>query len=129
VLHATLTNYTSKPIRHIGVLVHAAGKNGAGDSSIEYEFEVHLAPFQTRDVIGREYRDSDEAALSCEEAAAPMKPCRGLKARGYKVLLPAAMRSIARLPVSEVAHFGPIDECWAKFVIYSDGSAWSVSPL
>lgn len=118
VLDATLTNNTNKRVQHVGVLV-----NG-----VEYEFEVSLAPFESRqDLVGTEYEDSTSAAVMCEEAAAPKKACRDLKKRGYKLAWPAGVPTLAPLPVRD-ERLGATD-CWSRFVIYADGTVWSVSPL
>jgi hypothetical protein len=118
ILNATLTNNTNKRARHVGVLVNA----------VEHEFEVPLAPFQSRqDLVGTEYRDSDLVALTCEQAAAPKQTCRDLKKRGYRIPWPAGVPTIAPLHVRD-ERLGATD-CWARFVIYADGTVWSVSPL
>jgi hypothetical protein len=129
-LSATLTNNTSKAIRHVGVWVNAEGINGAGRSEVEYEFEVPLAPHQTRrNVTGKEYDDSDQLRLSCESELAQSKACRDFKAKHYRVSWPSGLPTISPLVVSEDAHLGPIEECWARLVMYADGTGWSVSPL
>jgi len=118
ILNATLTNNTNKGVQHVGVLV-----NG-----VEYEFEVSLAPFQSRqDLVGISILDSNMVAVQCEEAAAPKQACRDLKKRGYRIPWPAGVPTIAPLPVGD-ARLGATD-CWARFVIYADGTVWSVSPL
>jgi hypothetical protein len=51
ILKATITNHTAKPMTYVGVLVEAAGINGAGASSVEYEFHAELAPFETPTIL------------------------------------------------------------------------------
>jgi hypothetical protein len=132
VLIATLTNNSSKPVRHVSVLVHTQGIRNAGGSliSYEYDFQIPLAPHQSvRSAIGKEYRGPEDLLrISCESAKAPAN-CRELKREGYKMPLPAGLPTIVPLHVGEDARMGTIDECWARLVVYSDGSGWSASPL
>jgi hypothetical protein len=118
ILNATLTNNTNARVRHVGVLV-----NGT-----EYEFEVSLAPFQSRrDLVGTAYGDTNMVAVNCEEAAAPKQACRELEKRGYKISWPAGVPTIAPFRVRDERLGGT--DCWARFVIYADGTLWIVSPL
>jgi hypothetical protein len=118
ILNATLTNNTNKRVQHVGVLV-----NG-----VEYEFEVPLAPLQRRqDLVGISILDSNMVAVTCEEAAAPKRACHDLEQRGYRIPWPAGVPTIAPLHVGD-EQLGATD-CWARFVIYADGTVWSVSPL
>ncbi len=117
ILNATITNHTNEPVQHVGVLV-----NG-----VEYEFEVHLDPFQSRhDLVGTQYLDTNMLAVTCEMAGVPKQACHDLKKRGYK--MPAGVPTIPPLRAWN-QRLGATTDCWARFVIYADGSVWSVSPL
>lgn len=122
VLIATLTNNSSKAVRHVGVLV--------GAMEYEYDFRSPLAAGQTiRDIVGGEYKEpEDNIRITCETAAAP-RDCAELKRNGYKMPWPAGLPTLAPLPVSEKPHTGSAAECWARAIVYADGSAWSVSPM
>jgi hypothetical protein len=88
-LRATLSNHTPRTMTHVGVLVSATG------STVEYEFNDTLRPFETR------------SALVGSEYAAHDNPAGGT--------------------LSD--HLSPISSCWARIVMYADGTSWSVSPL
>ena len=118
VLVATLTNTSSKAIRHVGVLV--------GGMEYEYDFGTPLAAGRTiRDIAGSEYTEpEDDLKIACETAQAP-RNCAELKRNGYKVHWPADVPHVH----SPVAPEGSARECWARSIVYADGSVWSVSPL
>jgi hypothetical protein len=120
-LVATLTNTSSKAIRHVGVFV--------GDREYEYDFTVPLAAGQTLSAIaGSEYKSpEDDLKIACETAQAP-RNCAELKRNGFKVQWPAGVPTMTPLHSAE-APAGSVPECSARSIVYADGSVWSVSPM
>lgn len=115
---ATLTNDSSKAIRHVAVLVNL--------QEYEYDFKAPLVPNQTvRNVVGSEFEEpEDNVRIACESANVP-PDCAELKRNGYKVPGP----TLPPLPDTGNVHTRNADGCWAHLVVYADGSGWSVSPM
>lgn len=100
-LQATLANNTSKGIKHVGVLVDA----------LEYEFDVPLAAGETRrGLIGREFTQPYD---------------NDLKHKNHVVALLSGLPTITPVKPANLGNVG----CWARSVIYDDGTVWSVSPI
>jgi hypothetical protein len=122
ILVATLTNGSEKAIRHVGVLV--------GATEYEYDFGTPLAAGQSiRDTVGSEYKEpEDDIRIACETKEAP-RNCAELQRNGYKVPWPADVPTLSPLPVSDKPQMGSTPVCWARSIVYADGSVWSVSAL
>ncbi|MBV8331958.1 MAG: hypothetical protein JO192_04420 [Candidatus Eremiobacteraeota bacterium] len=96
-------------------------------SSYEYDFKIPLAAHRTvRDAVGRAYKEPDDnIRIACESAKAP-SGCAELERHGYKMQLPGPRISVQH---GEDAETGAVGQCWARLVMFADGSDWSVSPL
>jgi hypothetical protein len=96
----------------------------------EYDFKTPLIAGKTiRDIAGSEYKEPEDGIrIACETKEAPPN-CAELKRNEYRVPWPAGLPTVAPLPASEKPQTGSAPECWARSIVYSDGSVWSVSPL
>jgi hypothetical protein len=91
----------------------------------EYDFTTPLAPRQTIRSVGSAISPEDTTKLACESAKAP-PDCAALKRNGYKIKWPAGLPP---LESPKAPPTGATDRCWARLVMYADGTGWSVSPM